>query len=649
MITVEEIIMKHKRKGTMGNLHDKLMEKEWYASWHNLPARRAIHWSLFIIIALSLGVAFIAEPTDFSNYAAKLNPDTKQSKAPPKDSDDTDTEYVLVKFTKDVNTHANALASKHGIQLTSEAGLDKINVKRFKINKDKETAEEKVASIKAQKHQEGKDSAIEYAEVDALVAPSLVPNDPTYSSQWHHTTIQSETAWDSVNGSDVIIAVLDSGVDPTHPDLAANLVPGRNTVSDNDDTSPIYTHGTAVAGAAAAIGNNSNQIAGVAWNAKIMPIRITNNTNGSASAYEAAEGIIWAADHGAKVANASFKFWDYSVVQDAGRYMRNKGGLVVISAGNSGLEFTSATNQQNVIVVSSTNSADAFSGFSNRGVMIDVGAPGESILTTYVGGSTSYYSGTSFSSPLTAGLLGLIYAAKPGISADDAERALFNSAKDLGDLGWDKYFGWGRIDATKAVELAKGTTAGDTTAPTVPSNVTATATSAQVSVTWTASTDNSGVTGYDILRDGTKIATVSSTQYTDTNVSVGSTYSYTVRAFDSVGNVSTASASASATIPTPTTNLQITSFSVTNKTTNSATITWTTSVPSTGTVAYGLQSGKSYSLNLSASDTNLSTTHSAMLTNLNAGATYKFQITATNSELAQTVKSSVSSFKTLRR
>jgi len=140
-------------------------------------------------------------------------------------------------------------------------------------------------------------------------------------------------------------------VEGGHPDLVGNLVPGWNVVSNNSNTSPVMFHGTSVAGVVAATSNNSTGVASVAWDAKIMPIRITNESNGWASTSNMADGILWAADHGARVANISYNISaNSSLRNDAAQYMRSKGGLVVGAAGNDNTDAGQSDNPYFIIV-----------------------------------------------------------------------------------------------------------------------------------------------------------------------------------------------------------------------------------------------------------------------------------------------------------
>lgn len=180
-----------------------------------------------------------------------------------------------------------------------------------------------------------KNRRLKYVELDMAVSQAMALNDPAYAGSWALQKIQAPAAWDKANGNGVTIAILDTGVNAAHPDLAANMVAGWNVYDNTADTSDVHGHGTMVAGAAAAAGNNLQGGAGVAWGAKIMPVRISA-PDGYAYWSTVAQGIYWAADHGAKVVNVSFNgVSGSSTVQSAAQYLRNKGGVLVVAAGNS--------------------------------------------------------------------------------------------------------------------------------------------------------------------------------------------------------------------------------------------------------------------------------------------------------------------------
>lgn len=213
----------------------------------------------------------------------------------------------------------------------------------------------------------------EYAEPNWLLYPaSTVPNDPFFATSWQHTRIQSAAAWDLETGDpSVIVAVCDTGVDQDHPDLQAALVSGynarsRQTQADGADVDDVNGHGTFVAGCAAAIGNNGTGVVGAGWNFHIMPVRVTNNTNGTASAFDILGGARWAAEHGAKAINASYSGGTSASIQTAGAEIKAMGGLLFYAAGNDNALLPDVY-RPDYVIVASTTSSDNKSGFSNYG------------------------------------------------------------------------------------------------------------------------------------------------------------------------------------------------------------------------------------------------------------------------------------------
>ncbi len=384
-----------------------------------------------------------------------------------------------------------------------------------------------------------------FVELDYRVPASFAANDPYLGSQWHLTKINASTAWDAAQGSGVTIAILDSGVNGAHPDLASRIVPGRNVVDGNSDTTDVNGHGTMVAGTAVASLNNGAGVAGTAGAAKLMPVRISD-ANAYAYWSNVATGLYWAADNGAKVANVSYSgAATSSSVQAAADYMRAKGGMVFISAGNAGTEVT-ATTSASITVVSATNSSDARPSWSNWGGLVKLAAPGEGIWTTERGGSYNAPSGTSFAAPMAAGVAALVMSARPDLGVAQVENAIFSSAKDIGDVGRDKYYGFGRIDAAAAVQLAKATVAADTQAPSmaITSPATGASVSGLVSVTLNAS-DNVGAVKADLLVNGVVVATDTTAPFAfswDSASLANGNASLTVRGADAAGNVGTSSA-----------------------------------------------------------------------------------------------------------
>jgi thermitase len=322
-------------------------------------------------------------------------------------------------------------------------------------------AEDKV--IKALSHNPN----IEFCEKDLYLQPTdYTPNDPRFVDAWHLQTMNLPGAWDISRGDEIIVAVVDSGVNGSHEDLSGKMVSGRNVASNNSDTSDIADHGTRVAGVIGAVMDNGLGVASIAPNALIMPVRVTNDPNGHASTSTLAAGIIWAADNGARVANVSYNISSSSVISTAADYMRSLGGLVVVSAGNSGTLSTFA-DSESIIAVSATTRNDVRASWSNYGNSIDVAAPGDGLWTTNSSGGYASASGTSFAAPATAATVALIMATNPLLSPVEVEGVLESSAVDLGDPGFDPVFGNGRVDALAAVLLAGGQTPIDNEPPMV--------------------------------------------------------------------------------------------------------------------------------------------------------------------------------------
>lgn len=402
---------------------------------------------------------------------------------------------------------------------------------------------------------------LKFAERDVLLKPGATANDTYFGSAWHLAKIGAPAAWDISQGANVTVAILDSGVDAAHPDLASKLVPGWNFFDNNSNTSDVYGHGTMVAGAAAATSNNAAGVASVAGGASIMPIRVTD-TAGMGYLSHMASGITWAADRGAKVANLSFAgVGGFATVQSAAQYMKNKGGVVVTAAGNYGTVETFAASDSN-IVVSATDSNDVKASWSSYGEFVDVAAPGTGIWTTTRGGGYSAVSGTSVASPVTAGVVALMMAANPAIGPADIEKLLFSTALDLGSAGFDTYYGRGRINAQAAVQAAASARASDTAAPTVSiTNPAAGSTVSGLITVDVAASDNIGVSRVELLANGKLVASDNSAPFGfswgTTTVADGSA-TLTAYAYDAAGNsasravqVTVANATSAAPSPTP--------------------------------------------------------------------------------------------------
>ena len=298
-----------------------------------------------------------------------------------------------------------------------------------------------------------------YACPNWMLYPVQVPNDPRYPEQWHHPMMQSPLAWDIVRADgakQIIIAVTDTGI-VAHEDLG-NRVPGFNSASDiaevdGGDLTDIHGHGTHVAGCAAAAGNNAVGVSGMGWNFRIMPVRVSEATNGGATFSNLLEGVQWAAEHGAKVISTSYSGIGYEPIETTGQYVRSLDASMLWAAGNSGVNHA-GWDFEHVIVVGASNQSDQRAGFSGYGRGVDLFAPGVSILSSTRDGGYGFASGTSMATPVANGALALVRSANPALSAEHAEHILFHSCDVWGATANNEPFGWGRINLLRAVEFA---------------------------------------------------------------------------------------------------------------------------------------------------------------------------------------------------
>ncbi|MCM3784462.1 S8 family peptidase [Neobacillus mesonae] len=299
-----------------------------------------------------------------------------------------------------------------------------------------------------------------------------IPNDLLFSRyQWNLPAIETNKGWSLSKGSeDVIVAVIDTGVDLDHPDLEGQLIEGYNVIDSAAKPYDDVGHGTHVAGIVSAKVNNNEGVAGMTWYNKVMPVKVLDQS-GSGTSYAVAEGIIWATDHGAKVINMSLgNYADAEFLHDAIRYAYDHDVVLIAATGNDNTErpgYPAAYPE--VFAVSATDASMQRASFSNYGDYIDVMAPGSSIASTYPGNQYAALSGTSMASPHVAALAGLIRSYNPNLTNEEVMDLMRSSVIDLGDPGYDKYFGYGQIDVLKALENAgagaSGAGASDQDAP----------------------------------------------------------------------------------------------------------------------------------------------------------------------------------------
>ncbi|MBE2247441.1 MAG: S8 family serine peptidase [Candidatus Competibacteraceae bacterium] len=320
---------------------------------------------------------------------------------------------------------------------------------------------------------------VEYAEKVPMDKHFLVPNDPSYSSQWAMNKIGAPTAWNYFStGSNIVIAIVDDAVERTHSDLSPNLwvnpgeIAGNGIDDDNNgyiddingydvgsnDNNPnppssSYSHGTHVAGISSARTNNGIGVASIGFSCKLMCVKATNSPTSVTNGYD---GIVYAANSGAHIINCSWGGPSYSTTgQNVINYAWNKGCIIIAASGNDNVSsqfYPAAFN--NVISVSATSSNDAKASFSNYGSWIDISAPGHNIYSTYVGNTYGNMSGTSMASPMVSGLAGLMWSLNPSMPRADLINCLLTTATNI-DAQNPSYIGQlgsGRINAAQAMQ-----------------------------------------------------------------------------------------------------------------------------------------------------------------------------------------------------
>lgn len=435
------------------------------------------------------------------------------------------TDRIIIKFKKTSSMGHSASMSKLELnQLSQRGGLGLRHIRQLAtgaqlLKIEKQLAKDKISDLISSLMTE---SNVEYAEPDIKMYPLAVPNDSRYNEQWQYFEtlggLNLPLAWDTSQGLGVVVAVIDTGYLP-HADLAGNLLSGYDMISDtfvaqdgdgrdanaidNGDWAPAGAcyngspssssswHGTHVAGSIAAVTNNSLGVSGVAYKAKVLPVRVLGRCGGYMS--DIADGIIWAAGgtvsgvpanvNPAQVLNLSLGgsgscgFTSQNAINTA----RNLGATVVVAAGN---EKTNASNSNpanctGVVVVAATNRDGKLANYSNFGSVVDVSAPGgemstgtaNGILSTLntgrtTSGSDSYafYQGTSMATPHVAGVAALLYQIKPALTPDQVESTLKATAR-IFPSGCNQC-GAGIVDAAAALSSL-----GDTTPPPATDNV----------------------------------------------------------------------------------------------------------------------------------------------------------------------------------
>ncbi len=300
------------------------------------------------------------------------------------------------------------------------------------------------------------DPRVEFAELDYAVHATITPNDTNYGLQWGPEKIHAPAAWDLSTGtSDVVVAIVDTGVDLNHPDLNDKIVPGWDFVGDDPYAQDDHGHGSHVAGIAAAETDNGLGVAGISWGARIMPIKVLDK-NGDGYYSNVAKGVRYACNHGAQIINLSLGgSTASSTLQHAVEDVYQNGCLMVAAAGNDANNVDYPAGFPEVMAVAATDQDDSRASFSDYGPEIDVAAPGVGIYSTVWNPpdvhTYSWKQGTSMAAPFVAGEAALIWSLCPEFTNVEVRSIIQSTATDRGAPGWDRFYGWGRIDVAEAL------------------------------------------------------------------------------------------------------------------------------------------------------------------------------------------------------
>ncbi len=315
---------------------------------------------------------------------------------------------------------------------------------------------------------------VRFIEPDYPVQTLLIPNDPLFlTKQWDKWVMYADQAWDITTGGTIKVALLDNGVDYTHPDLAANFRPdelgydfinGDNDPRPDNPTIPNAFHGTHVAGIIAAVANNGTGIAGWAQ-VQLLAVRALNDS-GSGNLSDVALAIRWAVDHGARVINMSIGGYSTTTpLNEACQYALRNGVLLIAASGNDASPVISyPARLSECVAVGATDEISGIASFSNYGPEQELVAPGIAITSTIIGNGYMEASGTSMACPQVTGVAALILSLAPAMSPAQVRAILAASAIDINTPGWDEYFGYGLVNAARAVALTQTLLRAGTTA-----------------------------------------------------------------------------------------------------------------------------------------------------------------------------------------
>jgi thermitase len=400
------------------------------------------------VLSVAVAIAFVL---------VWLSPDARGATTAPKvDKDRQGAPYasgeLIVTYKPGASAqHVDAVAQESRARVQEEISTPGPQLLSFPAVKHERSEHAREKQLRRTKKALEKRPGVERVDYNYLRLPDYVPNDPEFiGAQWDLQAIKAPAAWDETLGVGARVAVVDTGIAGNHPDLKSKIAAQKDLVNNDgvaeDDTNG---HGTHVAGTVGAATNNGLGVAAVCPGCKLL-IAKAGGLKGLYD-FDIAQGIYWSVNNRAKAINLSVGgYRSNRVLEHAVNYAWDHGVVVVAAAGNdntSRLSYPAAYGH--VISVSATDQLDRKARFSNYGTTIDVAAPGVDITSTVLGGVYDTKSGTSMSSPHVAGLAGLLAA--QGHTAPETRKLIQRTATDLGAGGKDELYGWGLIDANKAV------------------------------------------------------------------------------------------------------------------------------------------------------------------------------------------------------
>jgi len=295
-----------------------------------------------------------------------------------------------------------------------------------------------------------------FVERNFVARIAAVPDDPLFPAQWGLHAVGASAAWATSRGAGVTIAIVDTGVDSRHPDLAPRVLSGFDFLAGTIQAIDDHGHGTRMAGIAAATGFNGLGVIGVAPESLLLPVKSLSAT-GYGSYADIARGIVYAADQGARVINLSLGGGVPSTtLSEAVSYATARGAVVVAASGNGGSSAAMyPAADPEALAVGASGAGDMWASFSNFGSWLDLVAPGVGIATTEGGGGYGESTGTSPATPFVSGAAALLLSVHPGLRPQQVRAILTTTSADRGEPGADPFYGWGRLDIARAVEQAR--------------------------------------------------------------------------------------------------------------------------------------------------------------------------------------------------